>query len=156
MEQNPHRHWQFNGLEKLIKRAVLFSALLFLLVIVGMVIVPAASARSGIIAARGSDILVQSYNYEFIPFSVRQNSELVGAFNANRPVDVYVLNSSEFQTFYGALAPPPAEYQFSSGMATSGRINASLRNGSYYLVFYPSTSTSAIVQVTDTIQLTAS
>ncbi len=123
-----------------------------------MVIVPAASAGSGIIATRGSEIYVYSYNYEFIPFSVRQNSELTGAFNANHPVSVYVLNSSEFYTFdgLGPFAPAPAEYQFASGMAISGIINALLKSGSYYLIFYPSVNSSTIVQVTDTIQLAAS
>jgi hypothetical protein len=136
-----------------IRFATLTAALLGL-VLLGLVVIPAWNASSGIVVAQGTKVQVNQGSFAFIPFSASQQSRISGSLSADGEIEAYVLNSTQFTDVDRGGGASPRSYEFASGNVTSVALNLMLPKGSYYLVFYsvPSSSPREVL-VTEAIEL---
>ncbi len=94
--------------------------------------------------------------YSAVPFSVPPNAsaaQIVGGYSANSTIEVAILTASMFENFTNRTSVISSGPFFSGGEST-GQLSVALSQGSYYVVFYnPSIYNSAVVKITDPIEL---
>ncbi len=121
-----------------VRRAVLYSVAFVLVVIMGLVVIPASTAGSGVLVPSGNTFSFDPLNsYVRVPFNASNHETLSGAFESSAALDVYILNSSQFASYArggGAWCPISSATPLSVN-AAHGSIGASLGNGSYSLLF---------------------
>jgi hypothetical protein len=125
------------------RRALISLVPVFLVLVFGLVAVPVIISSSGIVVPNGTSFVVPSNGqYLNLPFDVGHLSRLSGDLQASRPVDVYVLNSSQFTSFVetGCLSPGPPVIE----NLTSGTFSTPVPAGSYNLIACLSTDTSDV------------
>ena len=109
---------------------------LAIIVIAGFTAVPAVLTQGGAIVTSGSSFQFPSYdNYLNIPVASTQQATLVGTFTSSVPVDVYLLNYTQWDNNFGPYCPLDTAALFIN--ATGGALDAPAPRGSYDLVFCP-------------------
>jgi len=117
-------------------KAIGATAVLTLILIIGFAVVPAALTQGGAIVTSGSSFQFPSYDYYLnIPVTSTHQSTLVGSFTANVPVDVYLLNYTQWDNNFGPYCPLNTAALFTN--ATRGTLDAATLRGYYDLVFCP-------------------
>jgi hypothetical protein len=96
---------------------VFFTVALVVLVLLGLVFVPMWDGSPNLVAAQGTTVTVNPGSYAFVPFSVSQTSRISGSLASNAQVDVFIVNSTQFEN--SGPYPPASGYVFSSGYAES-------------------------------------
>ncbi len=144
----------------MIKRAMAYLLILLSVLILGLVVIPALTSRSGILVYSGNSFSFQSNDFLRIPFATSHNASLSGTFQSSDPVYVYVLNFNQFLSFddNGGYCPisgvPPLFIN-----ATDGSIARSVEGGSYSLIFcapfQPPNSYGVQVQMTSSLKLSS-
>jgi hypothetical protein len=109
---------------------------LAVIVVAGFTAVPAVLTQGGAVVTTGSSFQFPSYdNYLNIPVTSTRQATLVGAFTSSVPVDVYLLNYTQWDNNFGPYCPLDTAALFIN--ATGGAINSPAPRGSYDLVFCP-------------------
>jgi hypothetical protein len=145
----------------MIRRAILFSLALVLLILLGLTVVPLAFTDGGAVVNSGSVFSFGSFDFLEIPVHVGHASTLVGSFSSNYPIDVYVLNYTEFWSFHDYNACPVQGVTPSATNSTHAAMNSPMQPGSYSLIFCIPFSyqyrnmLSVQVQITNSIRLNA-
>ncbi len=120
---------------------------LAVLAVLGATVVPATLTQGGAIVTSGSSFQFPSYDYYLnIPVAATQRFTLVGSFSSNIPVDVYLLNYTQWDNSFGPYCPLQTTALFIN--ATGGTIDAPTPRGSYNLVFCPVAQPPSEVNVT--------
>jgi hypothetical protein len=120
-----------------VRKGVLYALALISVLVVGLVVIPAATARSGVLVNSGSSFSFDPLNsFIRVPFEASHNGTLNGAFESSAPVDVYVMNSSQFISFdmNGDYCPLKLVKALSVN-AIAGSVGTNIGSGSYSLVF---------------------
>ena len=119
-----------------IRSGVVFSVLLALALFVGLVVIPASIAGSGILVNTGNSFSFYPDNsYVRVPFVAGSNETLRGDFRSNAAVNVYVLTTAQFESFdNGALCPGSSIAPLLVN-ATGGSLATRVGSGSYSLLF---------------------
>jgi len=79
---------------------------LAVIVLAGFTAVPAFLTQGGAIVTSGSSYGFNSYDYYLnVPITSTRSSSLVGSFESNIPVDVYLLNTSIWDNNFGPYCP---------------------------------------------------
>jgi hypothetical protein len=120
-----------------IRKGVLLSIALVLVLVMGLIVIPSAIEESGVLVNSGNSFPFYALNsYLRVPFTIGHNETLSGAFDSSAPVDVYVLNSSQYGSFLDNAGWCPVPYLVPLlTNATGGSIGTTVASGSYSLVF---------------------
>jgi hypothetical protein len=120
-----------------IGKGVLISLTLVFLLAVGLVVIPTAIARSGVLVNSGDSFSFDPLNsFIRVPFEVNHNDTLNGAFESTTLVDAYVMNSTQYTSFdQNGDYCPLSSIRPVSANATQGSVATNLGSGSYSLVF---------------------
>ncbi|MDG7016698.1 MAG: hypothetical protein JRM82_04905 [Nitrososphaerota archaeon] len=143
-----------------LRNSGLYSLALASVLVVGLAVVPASMAASGVLAYPGSSFsFYPNSSFVRIPFVATHSASLSGAFDSNAPLDVYVLNSSQFVSFDqgGGYCPVSSAAPLFVN-ATRGSMAASVEIGSYSLVFcspFQAGGASIQVRVTSPVKLSS-
>ena len=146
------------------RKAVKYSMVLGSVPIVGFVVIPASIAASGVLVFSGNSFTFSEYDFVRMPFVVTGHSEtLTGAFQSSAPADLYILKSSQFDSFdsdfFTYLCPMPSFAPILANF-TRGSIATNLGSGSYDLLFCvdihsPHHPTTTQVKVTSPVKLSS-
>ena len=120
-----------------LRNAGLYSLALASVLIVGLAVVPASIAASGVLVYPGNGFsFYPNSSFVRIPFVAIENASLRGAFESTAPVDVYLLNSSQFISFDrgGGYCPLSSVAPLFTNV-TQGSIATNVGSGSYSLIF---------------------
>ena len=143
-----------------LRNSGLYSLALASILVVGLAVVPASMAASGVLVYPGNSFSFYPNNsFVRIPFVATHSASLSGAFDSSTPVDVYVLNSSQFVSFDqgGGYCPVSSAAPLFAN-ATRGSITTNVESGSYSLVFcapFQSNGASIQVRVTSPVKLSS-
>jgi hypothetical protein len=120
-----------------IRKPALYSLALAFVLVVGLAVVPASIAGSGILVNPGNSFSFYPNNsFVRIPFVAGHTESLSGAYESSAPVDVYVLNSTQFLSFDrgGGYCPVPSVEPLLVN-DTQGSIATNVGSGSFNLIF---------------------
>ena len=143
-----------------LRNSGLYSLALASILVVGLAIVPASIAASGVLVYPGNSFsFYPNSSFVRIPFVATHSASLSGGFESSAPVDAYVLNSSQFVSFDqgGGYCPVSSAAPLFAN-ATRGSITTNVESGSYSLVFcapFQSNGASIQVKVTSPIKLSS-
>ena len=143
-----------------LRNSGLYSLALASVLIVGLAVVPASIAASGVLVYPGNSFsFYPNSSFVRIPFAATHSTSLSGAFESSAPVDVYVLNSSQFVSFdQGGGYCPVSSAAPLFAYATRGSITTNVESDSYSLVFcapFQSNGASIQVKVTSPVKLSS-
>ena len=117
-------------------KAIWAAVALAVIVLAGFTAVPAFLTQGGAIVTSGSSFGFNSYDYYLnVPITSTRSSSLVGSFESNIPVDVYLLNTSIWDNSFGPYCPLNTQALFAN--STQGTLDAPAPRGSYNLIFCP-------------------
>jgi len=118
-------------------RAKWVAVVLAVLVIAGLTVVPLVLTQGGAIITSGSTFSFNSNDFIEIPFNSIHPSQLTGSFTSSVPVDVYLLDSTQFNSYdsSGNYYCPIAGTLPLLSNVTQGKLDARTFTGSNQLVF---------------------
>ncbi|MDA4127522.1 MAG: hypothetical protein OK452_10045 [Thaumarchaeota archaeon] len=137
-------------------RAKWVAVFLAVLMIAGLTVVPPVLTQGGAIITSGSIFPFNSNDFIEIPFNSTHPSQLAGSFTSSVPVDVYLLNSAQFNSYdlSGNWFCPIAGISPLLSNVTQGKLDARTFTGSNQLVFCISFAYYPVGRIT--VQITSS
>lgn len=143
----------------MVRKAAISSLALAFLLITGLAVVPASVASSGVLVPPGGSFTFHpNSSFVRIPFVGSQSKALSGSFESSAPVDVYVMNSSQFLPFDqdGGDCPASSVTPLLAN-ATQGSLAIDIGTGSYSLIFCASFQPNSNIRVaiTNAIRLSS-
>ena len=142
-------------------RAKWVAVVLAALVIAGGTVVPLALTQGGAIVTSGYTFSFSPGDFIDIPFAAAHASTLTGSFSSSTPVDVYLLNSTQFSSFHlnGNYYCPMAGTSPVLSNATRGALDVQAVSGSDHLVFCVSfafrNAAAITIQTTSAVRIAA-
>ncbi len=136
-----------------LRKGVLFSLGLVVVLVMGLMVIPASIAESGVLVSPGSSFSFNPYgSFVRMPFVVSHHETLKGAFISSAAVDVYLLNSSQYNVWYRdngfcPVSPP----QPLLAKVARGNMTTVVSSGSYNLIFCSASTSYKLPSVTMTI-----
>lgn len=139
------------------KRAIICSGILTVLVVSGLIVVPTVVSQSGVIVQPGNSFSFYSSSLLNIPFDVNHPSKLTGSFASNLPIYLYVLNSTQYNSFVnqGNFCPDSSFTSLSTNSTQTTISTMVETGGGYHLVFCAPqiAETTVQIQITNPIEV---
>ena len=144
-----------------IGKPVIYTLALGIVLVLGLAVVPASVAASGVLVSSGDNYsFYPNISFVRIPFDAGHAERLSGAYESSAPVDVYLLNSTQFLSFdSGGGNCPLTSVTPLMINGTGGSISSDVvGSASYSLIFcapYQFNGPKIQVTITNSIKLTS-